>query len=205
MDRHRKHVNLFVADSPTGAMCSSVIHEWAKGKYDSVTVKYLKDENDIDEELMRLYDLIKMAEQEHGNPCSTREIIVVGMFPCSQALKRFDSLKGVHITLFGEIIESYAERTRRLMKRYLGFFKRKWPHGYVELYHALKEYDYTGWRRVLSTFVSNRGSEELEMLISAYIHDLKPKQEFNVFDMVDYYYAVFLRRNKNDSNQTERV
>ena len=85
----RKVINLFVKDTPTGAMCSSVIQEWAKDKYDSVDVKYIDgdfENSNINKEIHELVKLIHLARDEEADPCSHREIILVNFRPSNEAI-----------------------------------------------------------------------------------------------------------------------
>ena len=96
----RKHVNLFVRNSWAGAMCASVIHEWAKGRYDSVSVCYC-EEDEVNEKIYWLYNLIRAANASHTNPCAFREIIIIGMWPEKEKLNLLAALPDIHITVHG--------------------------------------------------------------------------------------------------------
>lgn len=201
---NRKHVNLFVRNSPTGAMSSSVIHEWAKDKYDSVTVCYCDDEV-VDQEIHKLYKLIRLSESEGANPCGKREIIIIDLYPYRQSLNKLCSLENVHITVCNSMLLSGLEWVCRICKKYLGFFKHKWIYGYRSMYDIANSMERNIDLNILRDFIALRGAEELEHLITAYVHDLKPPFNFDTCDMIDYYHSVFVRRVEHDSNQAECV
>lgn len=202
--KKRKIINLFVRNSPPGAICSSVIHEWAQGKYDAVSVCYCERE-EIDEKLYDLYKFIRLAEANDANPCSQREVIVINMCPCKQSLNRLSSLEGIHISVWGYESISSVQYARKMFKKYLGFFKKKWPNGYSKLYEAM---NYTigeiDWK-ILNDFLKLHGADELQMLFTAYLHDLYPEQMFDALDMIDYYYSTFQRRHADASSKNEHV
>lgn len=200
----RKHVNLFVPDSPVGAICSSVIHEWAADKYDSVTVMYCDDDT-VEKKIHDLVRLIHRADKEKANPCSERMVIVVGFWLSMACVQELYSLKNTAIRihdswLFGE------DSVKGIMKRYFGFFKCKWPSSYRSMCKVIC----SGWLfgfnwQPLYDLYDDLDADELEKLLTAYLHDLKPGDSFNVYDMGDYYFEVFTERKRYDSNQTECV
>lgn len=201
---NRKHVNLFVRNVPSGAMCSSVIHEWAKDKYDSVTACYC-DNGEVDEKIHELCKLVRLADSEGVNPCTYREIMIIDMWPSKQSLNKMKLLENTHTMVYTPRITS-SDCVCYIEKRHFGFFKHKWLYGYRSMYDALHcQLDNQMDWNILKDFLLLRGADELEQLITAYVHDLKPPHEFNAFDMIDYYFSVFQRRNRDDSNQTASV
>ena len=200
----RKHVNLFVPDSPAGAICSSVIHEWAEDKYDSVTVVYC-DSDTVEQKIHDLARLIHRADKEKANPCSERMVIVVEFLLSMACVQELYSLKNTEIRihdswLFGE------DSVKGTMKRYFGFFKHKWPSGYRKMYKVVCSGLLFGFNwQPLNTLYGSLGADELEKLITAYLHDLKPNDGFNAYDMGDYYFEVFTERKRYASNQTKRI
>lgn len=200
----RKHVNLFVPDSPTGAICSSVIHEWAEDKYDSVTVVYC-DSDTVEQKIHDLVRLIHRADIKNANPCSERMVIVVGFclsMACVQELYSIkDTIVRIHDSWLGR-----SDSVEGIMKRYFGFFKRKWPSSYKKMYKVVCSGLLFGFNwQPLNELCSHLGADELEKLITAYLHDLKPNDGFNAYGMGDYYFEVFTERKRYDSNQTECV
>ena len=198
----RKHINLFVRNVPSGAMCSSVIHEWAKDKYDSVTVCYC-NENELDTRIHELSKLLRLADSEGANPCIHREIIIIDMWPSKQSFNELKLLENTHTMVFSPRLSS-SDMVRHISKKHLGFFRSKWIYGYRSMYDSIDDrFDNRMDWKVLKDFLLLRGAEELEHLITAYVHDLKPPLSFDSCDMIDYYYSVFVRRNEHDSNQAE--
>lgn len=198
----RKHVNLFVPDSPVGAICSSVIHEWAEDKYDSVTVVYC-DSDTVEQKIHDLVRLIHRADKEKANPCSERMIIVVDFCLSMACIQELYSIKDTIVRIHdswldgGDVIEG-------TMKRYFGFFKHKWPSSYRKMYKVVCSGFLFGFNwQPLKTLYGSLGADELEKLITAYLHDLKPNDGFNAYDMGDYYFETFTERKRYASNQTE--
>lgn len=197
----RKHVNLFVPDSPIGAICSSVIHEWAKDKYDSVTVVFC-DGDSVEEEIHNLARLIHVAEREKANPCSERMIIVVGFYLSMSCFNELTSIANTKVRVHDSWVAD--EPAEKIMKRYFGFFKNKWHHGYRSLHKAISAGFLFGFRwDKLYEFHEIYGADELEKCLTAYLHDIDESALFNVYDMIDYYYDIFKERKQNASNQTE--
>lgn len=201
---NRKHVNLFVPDSPVGAICSSVIHEWAEDKYDSVTVVYC-DVDTVEQKIHDLVRLIHRADIENANPCSERMIIVVDFYLSMACVHELYSVKDTIVRIHDSWICG-DNSVEGIMKRYFGFFKRKWPSSY----RSMCEVICSGWLfgfnwQPLNDLYDNLGADELEKLLTAYLHDLKPNDGFNVYDMGDYYFEVFTERKRYDSNQAECV
>lgn len=200
----RKHVNLFVPDSPVGAICSSVIHEWAADKYDSVTVVYC-DSDTVEQRIHDLVRLIHRADVENANPCSERMVIVVDFYLSMSCADELYSMKNTSI----RVHDSWAcggDVVGGVMKRYFGLFKNKWPGGYRKMFKTVC----SGWLfgfnwQPLNDLYDHLGADELEKLLTAYLHDLKPGDSFNVYDMGDYYFEVFTERKRYASNQTECI
>lgn len=198
----RKVLNLFVRNSPIGALCSSVIHEWAKGRFDVVSVVYCGKE-EIDDKLNNLHNLICLADSLGIKLCKKREVIVLHMWPKKGLLKKISSLDGVHVT-WHDLWLSETQYACRIIKRYLGFFKKKWIPGYRVAYENLKYHPEWIDYRTLDDFVALHGADEFEHLITAYLHD-NPDNDFYSLGLLNYYDDVFLRRNQDDSDKTGSV
>lgn len=201
----RKHVNLFVRDSPIGAMCSSAIHEWAQTRYDSVTVVYCDDDSSVEQKIHELAKLIHLAERENANPCSERMIIVVDFFLSLSCVEEMQSIAGASFRIHDSWADS-GDVLEGVLRRYLGFFKYNWPHGYRKLREAVNHglffsFDWSPLREFHETY----GADELEKCLTAYLHDLDKTSSFNPYDMIDYYYDVFTERKTDASNQRERI
>lgn len=196
----RKHINLFVRDTIRGVFFSSVVHEWANGKYDSVTVEYL-DYEDLGRRMHDLLKRIRVADYLSVNPCSERRIIVIGMKVPSGICNELDEMKNIICEEHDRILLDIDRWTRDVFKHFLGWRTSKWPYGYRALYDAIPTLN---WRDELPYLRQVLGEQELEQLISAYLHDLHPPRTFNPYELRDYYFDVF-KEKKNASDQTECV
>ena len=202
----RKVINLFVKDTPSGAMCSSVIHEWARDKYDSVDVKYIDgdlEDSNINKEIHELVKLIHLARDEEADPCSHREIILIDFHPSNEAINDLKTLTKTHVTIHDFELEPRNGMVRNIIRRYFGFWKSKWPHGYRSLYDALGG---SVWHQdidwgVLVSLNRMHGTDELEHLFTAYLHDLKPHEHYNTYGLLDYFFEVFKPSRKYDGKQ----
>ena len=125
------------------------------------------------------------------------------MWPKQGLLKKISSLDGVHVT-WHDLWLSETEYACKIMKKYLGFFKKKWLPGYRVAYENLKHHPEWIDYGVLRDFVKLRGADEIEHLITAYLHDT-PDNDFNSLSLLNYYDDVFLRRNQDDSDKTGSV
>lgn len=198
--KSRKHVNLFVPDTPAGAICSSVIQEWADGKYDSVTTVYCTDRS-VEQKIHDLVRNIRIAEKEGANPCQERKIIVVGFNISMACWHELRTLKNTSCNIHDSWMFAW-EISTKIMKRYFGFSKRKWLFGYRSMYAAIDGgiFGSFDWSPLWRLFNSLK-ADEFEKCLTAYLHDLPVNSAFNAYDMTDYYFDVFTERKLNDSSK----
>ena len=194
----RKHVNLFVTDSARGSIFSSVIHTWAKDRFDSVTVLYTEQE-ELPDELHSLAKHIRLADQCGANPCSKRLVVVIGMVIPKEIEDALLELDGVYIDQYAPSFIDYDRWMWRTIEHYFGHRKKEWPYGYQALYRAMKNASCAFFEELVWLH-SCLGGQELELLITAYTHDLMPPASFSPWEMRDYYFEVFKQKQKEEPN-----
>lgn len=182
--RHRRtHINLFVDDSYLGVIASSVVHAWAKGEADSITTVYA-DYIDVTFETRRLIELISTARSLNADPVERRIAVFIGVIPDESELIELRSL-GIEVRV------SYPYYTGVLRK-----FARKWfgvPWGFRAL-NSADEITAGMPFYTMGIFYKEVGGQEMELAMTAYLHDLPFPKPVSAREMRENYYRNIIKQ-----------
>lgn len=173
------------------------MHEYAGSLPDtSLTVRYCTDEESF-EQVEWLHDLIHTCEEYGSPPVISRKIILFSLWDDPQYRTMFKDHKDVKLVNLScdNWFPSYR-RVPNMIKRLYRFKRKNRIIRMIQKWAMRNDsYQICQYDQLLRYL----GPDELEVVTSAYLHDLERGKEFDAGDLTDYYFEVFNKKKTGGS------